>query len=168
MPTADLKRASIEVNDGLDAIVIVNDLGDVPGGRTLDVSGLATDVEVIRSGHILIQNDTTKAVKPLGVTSEAYDTLPEGHSYLGVLKASVLKKDPRAAILTIGQVNAAGQTILMVTHSVKAASHAGRVLFLRDGEVYHQLYRGAESREALFRRISDTLTVLTQGGENHG
>ena len=69
MPTADLKRASIEVNDGLDAIVIVNDLGDVPGGRTLDVSGLATDVEVIRSGHILIQNDTTKAVKPLGVTS---------------------------------------------------------------------------------------------------
>lgn len=107
MPTADLKRASIEVNDGLDAIVIVNDLGDVPGGRTLDVSGLATDVEVIRSGHILIQNDTTKAVKPLGVTSEAYDMLPEGHSYLGVLKASVLKKDPRAAILTIGQVNAA-------------------------------------------------------------
>lgn len=107
MPTADLKRASIEVNDGLDAIVIVNDLGDVPGGRTLDVSGLATDVEVIRSGHILIQNDTTKAVKPLGVTSEVYETLPEGHSYLGVLKASVLKKDPRAAILTIGQVNAA-------------------------------------------------------------
>ena len=54
------------------------------------------------------------------------------------------------------------------THSVKAASHAGRVLFLRDGRVYHQLYRGSESREAQFRRISDTLTVLTQGGENHG
>ena len=61
-----------------------------------------------------------------------------------------------------------GTTILMVTHSVKAASHAGRVLFLRDGRVYHQLYRGSESREAQFRRISDTLTVLTQGGENHG
>ena len=74
MPTADLKRASIEVNDGLDAIVIVNDLGDVPGGRTLDVSGLAPDVEVIRSGHILIQNDTTKAVKPcLLYTSDAAD-----------------------------------------------------------------------------------------------
>ena len=65
-------------------------------------------------------------------------------------------------------INRAGQTILMVTHSVKAASHAGRVLFLRDGQVYHQLYRGSESREAQFRRISDTLTVLTQGGENHG
>ena len=63
-----------------------------------------------------------------------------------------------------GQVNVGGQTILMVTHSVKAASHAGRVLFLRDGEVYHQLYRGGESRESQFRRISDTLTVLAEGG----
>ena len=63
------------------------------------------------------------------------------------------------------QVNAEGQTILMVTHSVKAASHAGRVLFLRDGQVYHQLYRGTQSAEAQFAKISDTLTVLTQGGE---
>ena len=66
-----------------------------------------------------------------------------------------------------GQINAGGQTILMVTHSVKAASHAGRVLFLRDGEVYHQLYRGSESRESQFRRISDTLTVLAEGGGSH-
>ena len=65
------------------------------------------------------------------------------------------------------EINARGQTIVMVTHSVKAASHAGRVLFLRDGQVYHQLYRGEESLEAQFRRISDTLTVLSQGGETH-
>ena len=65
------------------------------------------------------------------------------------------------------EINARGQTIVMVTHSVKAASHAGRVLFLRDGQVYHQLYRGEESQEAQFRRISDTLTVLSQGGEAH-
>ena len=65
------------------------------------------------------------------------------------------------------EINAAGQTILMVTHSVKAASHAGRVLFLRDGKVYHQLYRGEEKPEEQFRRISDTLTVLAQGGEDH-
>ena len=66
-----------------------------------------------------------------------------------------------------GEINAGGQTILMVTHSVKAASHAGRVLFLRDGQVYHQLYRGSESREGQFRRISDTLTVLAEGGGTH-
>ena len=62
-------------------------------------------------------------------------------------------------------VNRAGQTILMVTHSVEAASHAGRVLVLRDGRVYHQLYRGEFSRERQYRRISDVLTGLTQGGE---
>ena len=78
--------------------------------------------------------------------------------------------DSRAAdnlLDLFGCVNADGQTILMVTHSVKAASHARRVLFLRDGEVYHQLYRGEESQEAMFARISDTLTVLAQGGEVH-
>ena len=72
-----------------------------------------------------------------------------------------------ALLELFGELNAAGQTILMVTHSVKAASHAGRVLFLRDGQVYHQLYRGGESQEAQFRRISDTLTVLAGGGEPH-
>ena len=66
-----------------------------------------------------------------------------------------------------GQVNQAGQTVLMVTHSIKAASHAKRVLFLQDGEVYHQLYRGDQTSEQLYAKISDTLTVLTQDGELH-
>ena len=66
-----------------------------------------------------------------------------------------------------GQVNQAGQTVLMVTHSIKAASHAKRVLFLQDGEVYHQLYKGDQTSEQLYAKISDTLTVLTQGGELH-
>ena len=65
-----------------------------------------------------------------------------------------------------GAINAGGQTILMVTHSVRAASHAGRVLFLRDGQVYHQLYRGRLTTEQMFARISDTLTALS-GGEGH-
>ena len=66
-----------------------------------------------------------------------------------------------------GAINAGGQTLLMVTHSVKAASHAGRVLFLRDAEVYHQLYRGEMSFEEMFAKVSDTLTMLTTGGERH-
>ena len=65
-----------------------------------------------------------------------------------------------------GDINRDGQTILMVTHSVKAASHAKRVLFLRDGEVYHQLYRANQSSEEMFQRISDALTSMTTGGEN--
>ena len=63
------------------------------------------------------------------------------------------------------EVNKKGQTIVMVTHSVKAASHATRVLFIRDGEVYHQIYRGNDSNEQLYQKIQDTLTVLTTGGE---
>ena len=62
-------------------------------------------------------------------------------------------------------VNRSGQTIVMVTHSIKAASRATRVLFIRDGEVYHQIYRGRDTDEQLYQKISDTLTVLATGGE---
>lgn len=62
-------------------------------------------------------------------------------------------------------INGDGQTILMVTHSVKAASNANRVLFIKDGEVFHQLYRGNLSNEQMYQKISETLTVLTTGGE---
>lgn len=62
-------------------------------------------------------------------------------------------------------VNMMGQTVLMVTHSVKAASVAGRVLFIKDGEVFHQLYRGVDTNEQFYQRITDTLTVIATGGE---
>ena len=62
------------------------------------------------------------------------------------------------------QINQTGQTILMVTHSVKAASHASRVLFIKDGEVFHQIYRGNNTNEQLYQMISDTLTMLQTGG----
>lgn len=61
------------------------------------------------------------------------------------------------------QINESGQTILMVTHSTKAASYANRVLFIKDGEVFHQIYRGNMTNEQLYAKISDTLTVLTTG-----
>ena len=62
-------------------------------------------------------------------------------------------------------INRAGQTILMVTHSVKAASRAGRVLFIKDGQVFHQMYRGEDDDTRFYQRISDTLTMLQSGGE---
>ena len=62
-------------------------------------------------------------------------------------------------------INRGGQTILMVTHSVKAASHAGRVLFIKDGEVFHQLYRGEATDEEFYQKISNTLTLVTTGGD---
>ena len=65
-------------------------------------------------------------------------------------------------------INRQGQTILMVTHSTQAASHAGRVLFIKDGEVFHQLYRGGMTNDELYQKIADTLTVLATGGGEVG
>ena len=64
-----------------------------------------------------------------------------------------------------GEVNEQGQTILMVTHSVKAASMAKRVLFIKDGQVFHQMYRGNDTETQMYQKITDTLTLLTTGGE---
>lgn len=62
------------------------------------------------------------------------------------------------------KINQEGQTVLMVTHSTKAASHASRVLFIKDGEVFHQLYRGNLTNEQMYQKISETLTILATGG----
>ena len=75
--------------------------------------------------------------------------------------------DSRAAMNLLkifSDINEAGQTILMVTHSVAAASHAKRVLFIKDGEIYNQIYRGSMNNDEMYQKISMTLTVLATGG----
>lgn len=118
MPTSQLNKEQILLDDGKDAIVIVKALTDIPGGRSLDVADFA-DAEVIKAGHILVQDKSTKAISPLAISSGAYVTLPEGKSYCGVLMHSVLVRDPRASILTSGQVNAAASPYT-VTAEIKA------------------------------------------------
>lgn len=65
------------------------------------------------------------------------------------------------------EINSEGQTILMVTHSTKAASHANRVLFIKDGKVFHQIYKAAKTNDEMFEKISNTLTILATGGEEN-
>jgi putative ABC transport system ATP-binding protein len=64
-------------------------------------------------------------------------------------------------------INKSGQTIVMVTHSTMAASHAGRVLFIKDGKIFNQIYRGAMSNDEMYQKISNTLTLLSTGGRNN-
>lgn len=126
MATANLNRDKVVVDDGNDSIVIVNDLGDIPGGRTLDVSSVASGTNVIRAGHIVITKSNGEYA-PLGVSDGAYASLSNGEAYAGVLKHSVTVEDPRAAILTIGQVNAAASPY-PVTDTIK--SGLPRIQFL--------------------------------------
>ena len=78
--------------------------------------------------------------------------------------------DSKASTRLLNQfeaINKSGQTILMVTHSVRAACHASRVLFIKDGVVYHQIYKGNSDIEEMYRKINDTLTALMSGGEEN-
>ncbi|HEL1586007.1 TPA: ABC transporter ATP-binding protein [Streptococcus suis] len=63
------------------------------------------------------------------------------------------------------KINQEGQTILMVTHSTAAASRAKRVLFIKDGILYNQIYRGERNNQEMYQLISDTLTVMANRGE---
>lgn len=76
-------------------------------------------------------------------------------------------KSTDSLLQIFSEINKEGQTILMVTHSTKAASHAGRVLFIKDGEVFHQIYRGNHTKDMMYQKISDTLTLLATGGEKN-
>ena len=76
--------------------------------------------------------------------------------------------DSRASTNLLRQlrsINESGQTILMVTHSNVAASYANRVMFIKDGEVFHQIYRGDMTRDEMLDKICDAVTVLMRGGE---
>lgn len=66
-----------------------------------------------------------------------------------------------------GQINEKRQTIIMVTHSTSAASHASRVLFIKDGKLFHEIYRGNKTMDQMYQCISDTLTLLATGGVHH-
>ena len=119
MPQANMNMSQSTIPTDKDGIVIINALGDVPGGRTLDVSGVASGTEVLKAGHIIIKETATGVHKPLGVTAGAYNSLDSGEEYVGVLKASIPVDDPRAAIVTIGQINAAASPY-PVTSTIKA------------------------------------------------
>lgn len=99
-------------------------------------------------------------------TAVARALITEPRLVLADEPTGALDSKAAAGLLNIfGEINQSGQTILMVTHSVQAASHASRVLFIKDGEVFHQIYRGEKSRQEMYQMISDTLTILTSGGE---
>lgn len=125
LTTASLNRDNYLIDDGNDYKVIVRDLADVPGGRTLDMTGWTDDV--VRAGHIIKYNSATEVYSPLAVSSGDYVSLDTNEEYIGVLKATVLKDKPFAAIMTMGEVNAAASPY-PVTSTIKAGLPAIKFL----------------------------------------
>lgn len=74
-------------------------------------------------------------------------------------------KSTDSLLNVFNEINQSGQTILMVTHSSRAASRAGRVMFIKDGEVFHQIFRGNSTNEEMYQKISDILTLIASGGD---
>jgi hypothetical protein len=103
MPTADLNNTPVEYDTTFDVIVIKKVVHDIPGGKTLDVTGVADSV--LKAGRVIIEQTSNKALKPLGITSGAYDALPEGHTYKGILVATILTKKPFASVMLSGDIN---------------------------------------------------------------
>lgn len=100
-----LNDNSTYVDGGNESIIITRDVADIPGGVVLDVTGITETV--LEAGRVIVQNTTTKDYSPLGVTEGAYDTLEKGYEFAGILKHTITTAKAIAAVLTIGQVNAA-------------------------------------------------------------
>jgi hypothetical protein len=120
MANVDLKsNERVQIDTGLDSIVIISALGDIPGGAVINFS-LTPTLEVAKAGHILITKDSDGEVATLGASEGIYSALPTGYSYVGVLKASITKRNPQGSIVTIGQINAAASPY-PITAAIKAA-----------------------------------------------
>ncbi|MBS3993121.1 MAG: hypothetical protein KGZ87_05345 [Bacteroidetes bacterium] len=103
--TGNLDNTKETVDTSNDSIVVIQNLETIPGGKTLDVAAVAADVNVIKAGHIIIEETSSGNLKPMPVSGADYAALPASHTYKGVLVSSILKTKPFAAILVRGTVN---------------------------------------------------------------
>lgn len=101
--TANLNNTPVEFDTTMDSVVIVKVDHDIAGGKTLDVTGITDDV--LKAGRVIIEETATGKLKPLGITGASYNALPNGHTYKGILIASILTKKPFASVMLAGNVN---------------------------------------------------------------
>lgn len=132
MAVADLTNDKQSIITGKDNVVIRDLFEEVRGGRTLDVTGFSKDV--INAGHVLIKETATGEYKPMPIISDgtAYDALPEGHIYAGILIASIPTKQPFAGIMIRGSVNPAAAPFSMSTILSAVKTALPLITFLED------------------------------------
>lgn len=176
-------QALADLNFSVEKGEYVAIMGESGSGKTTLLNILAA-LDKPTAGEVLLNNKNIVTLgereiskfrrENLGFVFQDFNLLDHFSLKDNILLPLVLADEPTGALDSratdgllklFGTINGEGQTILMVTHSTKAASHANRILFIKDGEVFHQLYRGNMTNEELYVRISDTLTVLTTGKE---
>lgn len=141
LPLVLSKKSINEMEERLKAVASALNIQDILNKMPYEISGGQRQrVAVARA--IIIKPDLVLADEPTG----ALDS-----------------RNTDELLNLLNQINEAGQTILMVTHSTKAASHAKRVLFIKDGEVFHQLYKGDLTNAQMYQKISNVLTLLAKG-----
>jgi len=122
MAYADLSKPKEGIGTGLSSVVIVQYIGGIDGGRTLDMTNFGQ--EVVRAGHIIIKDaDGIHKPMPVKADNSAYDTLPASHEYVGVLVEDIRADDPRAGIMDVGKVNEAASPYPVIAAMKTALSH---------------------------------------------
>lgn len=101
--TANLNNNPVEYDTTMDSVVIIKVDHDIPGGKTLDVTGVTE--EVLKAGRVIIEETATGKLKPLAISGGAYAALPANHTYKGILIATILTKKPFASVMLAGNVN---------------------------------------------------------------
>ena len=120
-----------EIITGLDSVIIQKYISGIKGGRTLDVSDF--ELDVINAGHVIIKKEDGNYA-PMPVSGEAYGSLPSNAEYVGVLRTSILKKNPQAAIMTNGEVNIKAVKFPMTEIAEAFAEACPHITFIEDEE----------------------------------
>lgn len=107
-PQVNLNNTPLEIDASLDTVICVNLIEDIPGGKSLDVTGINEDV--LLAGRIIIEETATGILKPLAISAGNYVSLPEGHTYKGILYVSIPKAKPLASIMVRGTINEGAAT----------------------------------------------------------
>lgn len=127
----DLSNTPQQVDTSMDSVVIRKVDHDIPGGKALDTTGVSE--EVLKAGRVVIEHTASGTLKPLAISGGAYASLPDGHTFKGILVATVLKSKPGASIMIAGSVNGAAAVnygLPAYTSTIKNA--LTRIIFTQD------------------------------------
>lgn len=153
------------------ALLSVSEVGKIYttrfGGNKVEALKSVT-FEVQKGEYVAIMGESGSGKTTLLNILASLDKATGGEVTLADEPTGALDSRLTDSVLDIfDRLNKQGQTILMVTHSVRAASHASRVLFIKDGTLFHQIYRQDRTLEQMYQTISDALTSLMKGGDKN-